>query len=301
MLRSEIVLYLSIVLTAYAVYLIVITLLTRNRDNEVLSWASGEEPAKSKSPLINIARPLVHQFTIKYAKRFKTEERVKRIEKLLMTAGLNRELNVDEFIGFQIFWGIAFPMLLALFNFAYDLKIPLPFVIVFGAFGWKFPEIYAKNQKKIREQSIRADLPFFADLLALSTEAGLDFVGAIQKIADKAQGSVLAEEFSIVLKDIKLGSSRADALRGLSKRCDLMEMTSFVAVLIDADATGASIAKVLKDQSEQIRLERFVRAEKAGAKAAQMIMFPIMLFIVPAVFIVVFGPVALNFLFSGGK
>jgi tight adherence protein C len=301
MLKSEIVLYLSIALTGYAVYLIVSTLLARNRDQEVLSWASGGEPVKSKSPLINFARPLVHQFTIKYAARLKSPERVKKIEKLILTSGLSKELNVEEFIGLQIFWGIAFPMLLGLLNFAYDLGLPSIFLLLVGAFGWWFPEMYAKNQKKAREQAIRVDLPFFADLLALSTEAGLDFVGAIQKIVDKAQGSVLAEELSIVLKDIKLGASRADALRGLALRCDLMEITSFVAVLIDADATGASISKVLKDQSEQIRLERFVRAEKAGAKASQLIMFPIMLFIVPAVFIVVFGPVALNFMFGGGK
>jgi tight adherence protein C len=301
MLKSDIVLFLSIALTAYAVYLIVSTLLARNRDQEVLSWASGQEPVKSKSPLINFARPLVHQFTIKYVGRFKSPERVKKIEKLILTSGLSKEINLEEFIGLQIFWGIAFPMLLGLFNFAYDLNLPVIVLLGVGAFGWWFPEMYAKNQKKAREQAIRVDLPFFADLLALSTEAGLDFVGAIQKIVDKAQGSALAEELSIVLKDIKLGASRADALRGLSLRCDLMEVTSFVAVLIDADATGASISKVLKDQSEQIRLERFVRAEKAGAKASQLIMFPIMLFIVPAVFIVVFGPVALNFMFGGNK
>lgn len=301
MLRPEFILYLSIALTAFAVYLVISTILARNRDSEVLSWASGEEPVKSKSPLINMARPLVHQFTIKYVSRFKSPDRVKKLERLILTSGLSRELNVEEFIGFQIFWGIAFPLLLGLFNFAYELGLPAPLILVLGAGGWMFPEIYAKNQKKAREQSIRVDLPFFADLLALSTEAGLDFVGAIQKIVDKAQGSVLAEELSIVLKDIKLGASRADALKGLALRCDLMEITSFVAVLIDADATGASISKVLKDQSEQIRLERFVRAEKAGARASQLIMFPIMLFIVPAVFIVIFGPVVLNFMFGGAK
>jgi len=301
MLNSEFVLYISIALTAYAVYLIVSTLLARNRDSEVLSWASGQEPVKSKSPLINFARPLVHQFTIKYVGRFKNPARVEKLEQLILTSGLSRELNVEEFIGLQIFWGLGFPMLLGLFNFAYDLGLHPAFVVVVGGFGWMFPQLYAKNQKKIREQSIRVDLPFFADLLALSTEAGLDFVGAIQKIVDKAQGSVLAQELSIVLKDIKLGASRADALRGLAMRCDLIEITSFVAVLIDADATGASISKVLKDQSEQIRLERFVRAEKAGARASQLIMLPIMIFIVPAVFIVVFGPVVLNFMFGGAE
>jgi tight adherence protein C len=82
---------------------------------------------------------------------------------------------------------------------------------------------------------------------------------------------------------------------------DIPEITSFVAVLIDAEASGASISKVLKDQSIQMRLERFVRAEKAGAKASQQILIPLMLFILPAVFIMVFGPVAVSFIYGGGK
>ncbi len=109
----------------------------------------------------------------------------------------------------------------------------------------------------------------------------------------------MAEELGIILKDIKLGSSRADALRGMSKRLDISEITSFVAVLIDADATGASISKVLKEQSEQIRLERFVRAEKAGARASQALLVPMILFILPAVFIIVFGPVIIQFMYGG--
>ena len=78
----------------------------------------------------------------------------------------------------------------------------------------------------------------------------------------------------------------------------MSEISSFVNVVIDADATGASISKVLKDQSAQMRLERFVRAEKEGAKASQKILIPLMFFIIPAVFIVVFAPVALNFIYG---
>ena len=298
MINQNILLLISIALTGYAIFLIVYTLIQRNRDDEVLSWVSGDDIAQSKSPLIRFAKPLAHQFTLKYVKPFKKSETVEKIENLILTSGLAKELKVDEFIAIQIFWGIGFPLLLAIFNFAYDLQIP--FIVIVGSvfLGWKFPEFYAKQQKQHRQVSIRADLPFFADLLALSTEAGLDFIGAVQKIADKAKASVLASELQVVLKDIRLGSARADALKGLAARCDLMEITSFVAVLVDADATGASISKVLKDQSEQIRLERFVRAEKAGARASQLIMLPIMLFIVPAVFIVVFGPVALNFMYG---
>lgn len=283
----------------FAVYTFVSALLTNNTDKELLSWASGNEPQASKSALINWSRPLVHQFTLQHALRVKSPGHRKRISRLILTAGLSRELNVDEFIGLQIFWGIGLPGFMAIMNFALEAGLPWALFLVFIPAGWKFPEIYAKRQKATREVEIRADLPFFADLLALSTEAGLDFIGAIQRIVDKSEGSVLGEEMAIVLKDIKLGASRSDALRGMASRCDLMEITSFVAVLVDADATGASIAQVLKDQSEQIRLERFVRAEKAGARASQLILLPIVFFIVPAVFLVVFGPVAVNMVTGG--
>lgn len=300
MLSPELLLVMAMVLAGISVFLVTQALLTNNTDKDLLSWANGTEPAKSSSSLINWSRPLVHQFTLQHAARIKRPSYRKKLEKLILTSGLSRELNVDEFIGLKIFWGLGFPGFLFVINFAFGLNIN-PVIFLFGiGLGWQFPDIYAKSQKKKREVSVRADLPFFADLLALSTEAGLDFISAIQRITEKAEGSVFADELSIVLKDIKLGSARSDALKGLTKRIDISEIMSFVAVLVDADATGASIAQVLKDQSVQIRLERFVRAEKAGARASQLMLVPLIFFILPAVFIVVFGPVAVNML-SGGK
>lgn len=290
----------SLFLAAVSVYLMVSTLLTNNTDKDKLLWATGQEPAKSKSALVNWSRPFVHNFTLQHALKYKNPRYRKRVDYLILTGGLSREINADEFIGLQILWGIAFPLLLGIMNFALALGLPWIAVLAASPVGIYFPILYANNQKRSRESSVRADLPFFADLLALSTEAGLDFISALQRIADKAEGSVLAEELSIVLKDIKLGASRADALRGLAKRVDCQEIISFVAVLVDADATGASISQVLKDQSVQIRLERFVRAEKAGAKASQTMLIPMILFILPAVFMVVFGPVIVQFI-SGGK
>lgn len=286
---------------AFAVYSFVSALMGGgNDDKQVLSWASGDEPAKSKSDLINWSRPLVHQFTVQYAVRVKSPRYRKQVERLIMTGGLSRELNVDEFIGLQVLWGMGFPLFGAIMNFSLDMGIPYALFIFLILLGSYAPILYANREKRLRETSVRADLPFFADLLALSTEAGLDFIGAVQKIVDKAEQSVLAEELGIVLKDIKLGSSRADALKGMSKRLDVNEITSFVAVLVDADSTGASISQVLKDQSVQIRLERFVRAEKAGAQASQLMLFPMLLFIMPAVFIVVFGPLVVQFFTGGG-
>lgn len=286
-------------LTALSVYLFTSAILTNNTDANALAWASGDEPAKSKSSLINFSRPLVHNFTLQHALRIKNPEYRKKVERKLLVAGLSKELNVDEFIGLQILWGVMLPLILIILKFTLDLGFPYWMCVLIGLIGAYFPHLHCKKEIDQRHTSVISDLPFFIDLLALSTEAGLDFIGAIQRIVDKAENSVLADELSIVLKDIKLGSSRADALKSLAARLDIPEITSFVAVVNDADYTGASVAQVLKDQSGQMRLERFVRAEKAGARASQLMLVPMIIFVMPAVFIVVFAPVLLQFYYGG--
>jgi len=287
-------------LAALSVYLFSTALFTNNADAEALAWASGNEPVKSKSGLINFSRPLVHNFTLQHAQRIQSARYRRGIEKQILTAGLSGELNEDEFIGLQILWGLMTPIALTTVNFALQLELPWIFCVGVGFAGWMFPSIYCRNERKCRYVDIVSDLPFFMDLMALSTEAGLDLIGSLQRIVEKSEDSVLAQEFQIVLKDIKLGSSRREALTRLAKRLDIPEITSVVAVVCDAEETGASIAQVLKDQSIQMRLERFVRAEKAGAQASQTMLLPMMFLILPAVFIMLFSPVILSF-FYGGK
>lgn len=273
---------------------------SNSTDRNQLSWASGKEPVKSKNPIINFSRPLVHQLTLQHALRIKNPDYRKRVKKYILTSNLSAELNEDEFIGLQILWGLMFPIFMLIMNTALDMGLSNFFLVLMIPIGFYLPIIHASGVKKKREQSVRLDLPFFIDILALSVEAGLDFFAAIQKIVDKAEGtgSVLAAEFGKVLQDVQFGSAKSQALKEMAERLDMNEVTSFVAVLIDAEASGAPISQVLKDQSEQMRLERFLRAEKAGARASQLIMVPLMIFIMPAVFIMVFGPIALSMMYG---
>ena len=290
----------GLVLAAGSVYVFVSVILKQSGEAEALSWMDGKEPEKSKFPLIQFSRPLVHNFTLNHVKKIKHEKYRKRVEKKIITAGLSKELNVDEFIGLQILWGIAFPVLFAIFNTTLSLGFPLIMILFISGVGFYFPHAYCNSCKKKRQISIIGDLPVFVDILALSTEAGLDFMGAIQKIVQKApRDSILAEELHTVLKDIKLGQTRSKALSSMDERIDLPEITSIVSVIRDADETGASISKALKSKAEQMRFERFAKAEELGAKASQKILIPMMIFIIPAVFIVVFAPAA--FQFMGGN
>jgi tight adherence protein C len=299
---SELLPMVLILVTGIAVYFFVSALMARDEGANALSWASGSAPTKSQSPLIEFSRPLVHQFTIQYAVRMKDSKMRKRIERQLITSGLTAELNIDEFLGLKLLWGVFMPIIGLVLNFA--LQFNFPFVVFFAmaALGWQMPTMHANKMRQTRQAAILSEMPFYVDLLALAVEAGKDFQGAIQAIVEKSsKESVLADELNQVLRDITLGSSRADALKSLSARCDLNEVNSLVNVIVDSDATGVSIAKVLKDQSTQMRLERFVRAEKAGAQASQKILIPLVIFILPAVFIMVFAPIALQFIYGGGK
>lgn len=298
---TELLLISGLFMIGVSVYLFSSMLLSNNQDAQSLLWATDDEPAKSRSKFIELSRPLVHKFCLNFASKIKSQGYRKNVQYKIGVAGLQRELNVDEFIGLQILWGILFPVLLLFLNFTLELGYSPVFLLFLGIFGAYFPHLHVSTERKKRYQSVIIDLPFFIDLMALSTEAGLDFIGSIQRVVEKAENSVLADELGQVLRDLKLGSTRAESLKKMAERLEISEVTSFVTVLIDADSTGASIGAVLKQQSVQMRLERFTRAEKEGAKASQTILIPLMLFILPAVFIMVFGPVIIQFMGQGGS
>ncbi len=294
-------LYGGLLFGGLSVYLFISALMSNNADKQNLSWANNSEPEKTDRALIKMSRPLVHQFTLQHALRIKNLTYRKRIKQIIKTAGISRILNEDEFIGMQILWGVMIPLFVLVMNFALELDLSYLAILAMMPFGFYAPIMDASAQKKIRTQNVREHLPFYIDLLALSVEAGLDFFAAIQMLVDKAEvkKSVLAEELSLVLKDVQLGAAKATALKEFAERLDMSEVTSFVAVLVDSEASGAPISRVLKEQTVQMRLERFVRAEKAGARASQALLIPMMVFIVPAVFIMVFGPVAISFMYGG--
>ncbi|MEC9281222.1 MAG: type II secretion system F family protein [Bdellovibrionota bacterium] len=293
---SEMILILSLLLVAFAAYNVVFILLSSS-ENQELVWDEDNAPNKSKSKFIEISRPLAHFFSIGIAKKITAPNYREKVQKKIKTAGLSREINVDEFIAIQIFWGFVYPLLMSILDFALQMGIPTFFIVGLTAVGAYFPHIHAKTSKDQRYQNVILDMPFFIDLLALATEAGSDFFTAVQKVIEKAEdGSVLAAELELVLRDIRLGRSRTEALRDLAERLDIPEITAFVAMVIDSDQTGQGIGKVLQQQSEQMRLERFTRAEKAGAKASQAMLLPLVIFIMPAIFLMVFGPIGLQML-----
>ena len=288
----------GLLLMGGAVYLFVSTFMGDEDQRKMLSWATDDEPEKSKSGFVELSRPLVHKFCLPLTQKVKSPRYRKKIDKLIKTAGLQRVLNLEEFIGMQILWGVLVPIVVLLMNFAFELGYPIWVIAGVSLVGAYFPYMHVNGEKKNRYNQIIVDFPFFIDILALATK-NLDFMQALQRVVDRSGETVLGQEFAQVIKDLTLGRSREDALRDMAKRLDIREINSFVAIIIDSEKTGAPISDVLQAQSEQMRVERFTKAEKAGARASQAILLPLVLFILPAVFIVVMGPVILTFINSG--
>ena len=142
-----------------------------------------------------------------------------------------------------------------------------------------------------RHLSIQRSLPFVLDLLTLSVEAGMDFIGALQRNCRLRRMDPLNEELLRMTKEIQVGLSRKEALRGMAERVRQGDLKAVAYALIQADELGVSIGAMLRIQSEQLRSRRFDRAEKLAAEAPVKMLGPLMLCIFPAVFIILLGPI----------
>lgn len=258
-----------------------------------------KEDAKYPSLILKYAKKLYKGLIMRIARNFLKEEKENDIKRKLQSAGATEMLTPVEFVAFKILMGIGLPLAMFVYNTIARAGMDPLFIVGLGVFGWFYPNLWVSGMAKTRQRNIELALPFVIDLMTLSTEAGLDFMGAIQKVVEKARPSPLIEELDRVLKEVQLGASRADALRNMSWRIGMDSISSFVAILVTADQMGASIGAVLRAQSDLLRNERFLKAEKAGAAASQKILFPLIFLILPAVFIMIFGPVALSFIYGG--
>ncbi len=167
-------------------------------------------------------------------------------------------------------------------------------IILLGFYA--YPGLWLRNVLKQRHRSIRKALPFMLDLLTLSVEAGLDFMNAMQRIVDRRKVDAIGEEFVRVLREIQLGKTRRVALRDMAERVNQSEIRSVVNALVQADELGVGIAQILRIQADQMRQRRFERAEKLANEAPVKMLFPLVAFIFPAVFLVLLGPMILQIL-----
>jgi tight adherence protein C len=214
----------------------------------------------------------------------------------LESLGLERVVTADQLIALKLtlvfIFGLYGVMLMAV--------LPPFFCALLAVFGWFFVDIWLKDRITARKKQIRAGLPFVLDMLTLSVEAGLEFNSGMEKIVSRMAPSPLRVELTIYLRQVQMGMSRKEALRDLANRVQLQPLSSFVSALIQAAEMGSSVGGALRTQSEIMMSERFVQAEKKGAEASQKMLLPMVIFVIPAVMLVIIGPLLVNFIYHKG-
>jgi tight adherence protein C len=218
----------------------------------------------------------------------------KKIQKKMISAGDPLGLTPDEFISLCELGTIA-----GIFLFGIVLGFSFTTIFLGALLGFFLPNIWLSDTVKKRKHIIIRKLPDFLDVLTLTVEAGLDFGAALQKVISISKKSPLVYEFNLMMQEMKLGTTRYDALKNLGSRIDIPELSAFISSLLQADQLGASLGPTLRIQADQMRVKRMQRAEKAGGEASVKMLIPLMLFIFPAVFLILFGPIIIKF-FAGG-
>jgi len=165
--------------------------------------------------------------------------------------------------------------------------------------GWFYPAIWLRDRLGLRKRELLKALPFFLDIVTLCVEAGLNMQGAMNQAVAKGPKGALRDEFQRVLRDIRAGKGRAESLRDMAERLTEPSVTNFTTAVIQAESMGMSLGPVLRAQAEQRRSERFLRAEKLAMEAPVKLLFPLIAFIFPCTFIVLFFPIVMKLLDAG--
>ena len=237
-----------------------------------------------------VIKPLVGGVT-KFFGKLAPSKGMDKMRLQLVLAGNPYNMQVAEFTGLRFMGAIVLGALALGLSLLMGAVITmlLLYSMLGVVFGYILPVFWLRGRIKKRQKVILKTLPDAIDLMTISVEAGLAFDGAMQRVADK-WNNALSAEFGRALSEMRVGKSKRDALRELVARTGVSDLSTFVASIIQADQLGVSIAKVLRIQSEQMRIRRRQRAEEQAHKAPILMMIPMVFLIFPATYIVILGP-----------
>ena len=228
----------------------------------------------------------------RYAPKSSAAE-ISRLRQRLVTAGYRNPESLAIFIGIRLGCALACFALTVLPIFG---RPNIPLALGMAAMGYLLPGIVLARMAKRRQHRMRLSLPDALDLLVVSVEAGLGLDQAMQRVADEiafAHGE-LADELRLVNLEMRAGTARAEALHHLAERTGVEDLSSLVAMLVQTDKFGTSIAQSLRVHSDTLRTKRRQRAEEAAAKTGVKMVFPLVFCIFPAIWVVTIGPAAIR-------
>ena len=232
-----------------------------------------------------------------------------RLQGRLRRAGLEFSITATQFRAAQVFaalcagvagsWGLVWLLTVHAHSLAPSQGpqrtwLPLALLAMVVLLGWALPRTWMRSQERRRRVAIARSMPFFLDLISMCVEAGLNVQGAVAQAVSKGPQSEVREEFRRVLRDIRAGKTRVDALREMAQRLSDPSVTNFVACVVQADRMGMSLGPLLRMQAEQRLNERFIRAEKLAFQAPVKMLFPLAVFIFPCTFIILFFPIVIR-------
>ncbi|MVF12527.1 type II secretion system F family protein [Ketobacter sp. MCCC 1A13808] len=283
--KSLILEYSSILLTSLALAvgafaLIRLFLMTRPKEDE--DW-------RDPPPLIyKIFKPVVRLFSGDI-RSIIPEKTYEKIQVKLSTGGMNYAIMTEEFFTLKLICLVVGIFIsYVLFSSSADSSLEVKMVIIgIGPLGYFYPDIWLNDKIKGRRRRVAKEFPFLLDLLVLSMRAGLNYSTSLgQAISNLPEGPV-KEEFGKLLREIRAGKIRRDALTDLAKRMNIKSIFNFVAALNQAEETGGEIVDVLTMQAEQRRVERFNEAEAAANKAPVKMLLPLVMFLFPIIFMLI--------------
>ncbi len=262
-----------------------------SRFEKFTDLASKKDKDQKKSIILKIFLPLIIALG-SIISTFPLGKSRAQAETTLIRAGRPGGLNADEYFASQIISLIVAVFIGMFFDSELDLSPVL--TLAFAALGFIYPQIWLKGLILKRKQRIFRDLPDTLDLLRLATDAGMDLNSAMQVVVERGRAGPLLSELEEVEREISLGKTRRDAFRAFSDRIAMTEINTFVMALIQAEQLGSSIGPVLKAQSEMARTKRWQLAEAVVNKLPMKMLGPLVVFIFPSSFIVLFTPLLIQ-------
>ena len=246
-------------------------------------------------PALRILWPLIQLFSnvvmAVYSNRY-----LDQLEKRLNRTGASYLLSAEEFVGLRYVAALITLLLAIVLVAALQPRQAMLIVLLSPLAGYLFPLVWLSDTRKRREKDVLRALPVYLDFITMAVEAGLNLSGALQQAMNKGPKGALRNEFGIVMRDLRAGLPRAEALKRMGARLDIPEVSSFVNAVVQAERMGGSMATTLRIQADQRRNERFQRAEKQAMQAPVKLIFPLVAFIFPVTFIVLGFPIVMKFL-----
>ncbi len=248
-------------------------------------------------PMLHRVWPLITFIEYHLTARFPPDW-LEATHKRLQETGVGYLMSAEQFYAVRVFAAIFAPLIGGILLSAID-SVDFVWLLLLALSGYFFPLIWLRDVRERRRKDVMRALPVYLDFITMAVEAGLNLNGALNQAMDKGPAGPLRNELYMVVRDLRAGVPRADALRRMEKRLDMEEITSFVGTVIQAEKMGARLGTALRVQALQRRTERFQRAEKLAMEAPVKLILPLIVFIFPVTFIVLAFPIVMKFLMEG--